>query len=383
MKILVDIRPLMDKKYSGVAEYTWRLLSALLNIDQANQYFLFCNSLHDISQRLPNFKQPNVKVIITRWPNKIFNYFFLWPFRRPHFDKLTKEKIDIFFMPHLHFVAWSKNVKSFLTIHDLSFLINKQWFSWRKNIWHKCVNVKTLVKRFNKIIAVSESTAQDLIALTKVESTKISIIYSGLDESFKLIDKSDPRLQAVRQKYNLIKPFILFLATIEPRKNVIGLIQAFELLKKKHQFQDLQLVLAGALGWKAKPIIKRLKDSIYKDDIILLNYIPAEVKPCLYNLAQVFAYPSFYEGFGFPPLEAMACGTPVVASANTSLVEIIGQAGILVEPYNPASLALALEQVLTDEQLAKTLITRGLEQVKKFSWEKTAREYLKLFEEMK
>jgi glycosyltransferase involved in cell wall biosynthesis len=388
MKILIDIRPLMDEQYSGVSEYVIRLLEALFKIDEHNDYVLFCNGLHQA--KLPEFKQANVKIVQTHIPNKIFNYVYLWFFGRPYFDRLVNpstslgknEKVDIFFMPHLHFAAISSGVKSILTVHDISFLVNKKFFSWRKNVWHWFVNVKSLVKRFDKIVAVSENTKRDLMAICKVKEEKIKVIYSGILESFTRLDLNDPRVIKIKEKYNLAKPFILFLATIEPRKNIIGLVKAFEILKENNKYSDLQLVIAGGQGWKALPIIKAIKSSLVQEDIIMLDYVGALDRVGLYNLAKVFSFPSFYEGFGFPPLEAMACGTPVVTSANSSLGEIVGDAGILVDPFNPESIALGLKTILDSEDLAKELSLRGVARARKFNWENTAREYLNLFEEL-
>lgn len=387
MKILVDIRPLMDAQYSGVSEYVYRLLEAIFVIDQKNEYILFCNGLQEA--RLPDFKKDNVKIVQTHIPNKVFNYLYLWPFGRPLFDKLVAvptgrqgEKVDIFFMPHLHLAAVSSNIKKVLTVHDLSFLINKKFFSCRKNIWHWFVNIKKLTNHFDKIVAVSENTKRDLMEIIKVPEDKIKVIYSGISKNFTKLDIHDPKLNITKNKYSLYKPFILFLSTIEPRKNIIGLVKAFEILKKNNQYKDLQLVLAGGIGWKAELIIKTIKSSLVKEDIIMLDYVEASDKPYLYSLAKVFVYPSFYEGFGFPPLEAMASGTPVVASANSSLGEIVGDAGILVDPYNPESIALGLKTILDNKDLATELSLRGLAQARKFSWQKTAEDYLNLFDEL-
>lgn len=381
MKILIDIRPLMDAQYSGVSEYVYRLLEAIFAIDQKNEYILFCNGLQDA--KLPDFKKDNVKIVQTRIPNKVFNYLYLWPLGRPLFDKLVGESVDIFFMPHLHLAAYSKNIKSILTVHDLSFLVDRKWFSFRKNIWHWFVNVKKLTKRFDKIVAVSENTKRDLMAICNIAENKIKVIYSGISEKFTKLDIHDPKLNIIKNKYRLHKPFILFLSTIEPRKNIIGLIKAFEILKENNQYPNLQLVLAGGLGWKSEPIIKAIKSSLVQEDIIMLDYVDSADRPVLYNLALAFAYPSFYEGFGFPPLEAMACGTPVVASANSSLGEIVGDAGILVDPYNPESIALGLKTILDNKDLAEELSLRGLAQARKFNWQKAAQSYLELFEELK
>ncbi len=376
MTILIDIRPLMDARYSGVSEYIFRLLNALFKIDDKNQYILLYNSFSQV--RDPKFNFPNVKIIRKKIPNRILNYPLLWLLRRPRFDKWVGEKVDIFFMPHINYMAVSKNVKTILAVHDISFLIEPRFFSWWKNLWHSFVMVKLLVRRFDKIVVFSEHTKRDLAALCKVNPEHISVIPSGIDQSFKVYDKNDPGIAAVATKYKLTKPFILFLSTLEPRKNVEGLVLAFNQLKEKHQ-GDLELVLAGGRGWKSAPIFKLIKESPYKDDIKILDYVPENERAFLYSLAQVFAYPSFYEGFGFPPLEAMACGTPVVVAGVSSLPEVVGNAGILIDPYNPSSIALGLEQVLINNELAQDLREKGLIQAKQFNWENAAERYLRLF----
>jgi len=379
MTILIDIRPLMDARYSGVSEYIFRLLNALFKIDDKNQYILLYNSFSNV--REPKFDFANVKIVRKKIPNRILNYPLLWLLRRPRFDKWVNEKVDIFFMPHINYMAVSKNVKTILAVHDISFLVEPRFFSWWKNLWHTFVMIKQLVKRFDRIVVFSNHTKQDLMALCKVEENKISVIHSGIDESFVEYLKDDNKITELKKKYNLEKPFILFLATLEPRKNVEGLVLAFNELKKK-EANDLQLVLAGGRGWKSGPIFKLIASSPYKNDIKVLDYVEESERPTLYNAAEIFAYPSFYEGFGFPPLEAMACGTPVVAAGVSSLPEIIGNAGILIDPYNPNSIALGIEQILENKELAQDLKRKGLEQAKQFNWETSAMHYLELFAKM-
>ncbi|MCK4525681.1 MAG: glycosyltransferase family 4 protein, partial [Candidatus Andersenbacteria bacterium] len=179
------------------------------------------------------------------------------------------------------------------------------------------------------------------------------------------------RILEIRKKYNLPKKYILYLGTLEPRKNIIGLIKAFEILNTKYK-----LVIAGSKGWLYEDIFKIVKNSPAKDNIIFTGFIDDKDKAALYGLADLFVYPSFYEGFGFPPLEAMAAGTPVITSNFSSLPEAVGDAAITVNPYNIDELTKAIEMVLFDEKLRDILIERGYKKVKNFSWEKCAKETL-------
>jgi glycosyltransferase involved in cell wall biosynthesis len=419
MIIGIDIRTLMDARYSGVSEYTLNLVSALLRLDRENEYRLFYNTAKNISERMPKFDYPNVKIVKKSVPNKVLNYFLFKFLNSPKIDKLLGvdpafgRGAGVFFMPHINFVGLSKrgsasfreaeplnNVghKRILTIHDLSFLRYPEFFSARKNFWHKMINVKKIVKKFDKIIAVSENTKRDIVELCSVNPDKVKVIYSGVDKEFKnfqfsiLNFQTNPKskiqspeddtnkLNKIKTKYNLPDKFILFLGTIEPRKNIEGLIMAYEILKEKNAgLAQYKLVIAGGWGWKSGNVFKFWKKSRYKNDIKFLGYIDKKDKVYLYNLASLFVYPSFYEGFGFPPLEAMASGVPVVSSFTSSLPEIVGDVGLMVDPYNINDLAVAMEKVLNNDGLRDNLIKRGLEKVKNFSWEKAAREYLEVF----
>lgn len=230
------------------------------------------------------------------------------------------------------------------------------------------MNARRDARRTNKIIAVSESTKNDLINLYQIKPEKIKVIYSGIGKQF--------QPAKVKNQYGLPEKFILYFGTIEPRKNLIGLIKAFQMIKKKNP--DLKLVLAGSKGWLYEDIFKTAKGD---KDIIFTGFIKEEDKPALYNLASVFVYPSFFEGFGFPPLEAMACGTPTIVSNNSSLPEVVGEAALMVDSYNLDELAWLMNEVLNDLKLREELKQRGLAQAKRFSWERTARETMKVLTE--
>jgi glycosyltransferase involved in cell wall biosynthesis len=377
MKVGIDIRTLMDAQYSGVSEYTFNLIKEILRLDNLNEYRLFYNSFGDCLN-IPEFKEKNVKLVKYKYPNKVLNYLFFKIFNYPKIDK--ELEVDVFFMPHINFIGKSSVGKSLVTIHDLSFLKYSEFFSWRKNFWHKMVNVKKLIKRFDRVVAVSENTKKDIIDLCGINENKIEVIYPGLGGEFINAEINKDKLEDVKIKYNLPDKYILYLGTIEPRKNVDGIIKAYnELRNTYNEMKDYKLVIAGGKGWKSNNIYKEWGKSEFKNDINFLGYIDGEDKIYLYNLASVFIYPSFYEGFGFPPLEAMASGVPVVVSYAASLPEVAGSAALMVNPYNINDMARALKEILTDENLKNKLIKQGLEQAKKFSWENTAKEYLKIF----
>lgn len=378
MKIGIDIRPLMEKEYSGVSEYTLNLVKAILAQDRENEYKLFYNSGRDISGRMPEFKNENAEIASTHYPNKIFNYLLQKTLRYPEIDKMLG--VDIFWLPNPSFISLSRKAKKILTIHDLSWLRCPNFFSLRRNLWHYIINIKKLIRESDKIIAVSENTKNDIMDLTGVSGSKVEVIYSGIDEELRVIGKNDQSLKEVKKKYNLADKFILFLGTQEPRKNIVGLIKAYnEFRKNSAGGKEVELVIAGGKGWKERRTVNEWKKSKYQEDIKFLNYIPRQDKVYLYNLASVFVYPSFYEGFGFPPLEAMACGLPTITAFSSSLPEVAGEVSLLVDPYKTGEIAQAIERVLSDDNLKNDLIERGREKASEFSWQKAAGKYIDIF----
>ncbi|MBD3247913.1 glycosyltransferase [Candidatus Falkowbacteria bacterium] len=378
MRIGIDIRSLMDKEYSGVSLYTLDLLRSILKQDRNNEYILYYNSAKDISARMPKLEYPNVSMIRTSYPNKLFNYFLQKIFAWPKLDKILGG-VDIFFSPHINFTSLSKKTKHILTIHDLSFLRYPEFFSFRKNFWHRSLGLKKAAKRADLIVAVSESTKKDVVELLEIDPEKTKVIHSGLDGRYRPIPKNDERLAIIKKKYSLPKKFILSLGTIEPRKNISGLIKAFDRALQFPELKDHYLLIAGRKGWKNKDVFRTFESIKHKDRVIFLGYIDEDAKPYLYNAASIFIYPSFYEGFGFPPLEAMACGTPVIAAGNSSLTEACSDSALLVEADNVESLAQGLRHLEIDKDLRDNLINKGFIQAGKFDWEDTAKKYINLF----
>lgn len=230
----------------------------------------------------------------------------------------------------------------------------------------------------DKIIAVSESTAHDLTDIYGVDFSKISVIYSGLSQDFRSTIPQK-KLQRVKGKYALPDRFVLSLSTIEPRKNVYGIIKAYELFRGEYtKSSEFKLVIAGKPGWLYRDIFQAIKESKYKGDIRYIGFIDDSDKPAFYKLSSLFVYPSIYEGFGFPVLEAMAAGTPVVTSACSSLPEVVEDAALLVDPLKISDIAWLMKEVLCDQKLSDFLTKKGLLQAQKFSWQKCAEETLEI-----
>lgn len=381
MRIGVDARCLADGRRSGVEEYAIALLSELFRIDRKNEYILFFNAWGNVDAGL-SFADgfPNVSVRRFRIPNKLLN-LSLWYLNWPKLDRLVGG-VDAFFLPNINFCAVSDGTKLFVTAHDLSFEAYPETFSWKQRMWHFFVNPKKLFRWADRIFSVSRSTKDDLETRYGIRPSKIEVIQSGIDGRFHEYDRNDPKLLSVKEKYQLPYRFILYLGAFEPRKNIVSVVRAFTALKKSRhpEFEKLSLVLAGVSGWKEDEIRDEIESSSFRGNIILPGFVDDEDKPALYNLASLFAYPSFYEGFGFPPLEALACGVPVVASNSSSLPEVVGDAGILIDPHRPDELLRAFEEVLLDKKLRATLHERGLSRARRFLWGETARRVLAEFE---
>lgn len=369
MKVGIDIRCLAESKYSGISEYTYNLVYHLLTIDKKNQYFLFYNSAKE--HNIPKFNFPNVTYKGYKYPNKLFNLSLRF-LKFTSLDKLIGG-VDIFLTPTFLFTNLSKDCKKILVIHDLSFELYPEFFTFKKRLWHDLIGTKNISQESDEIIAISENTKNDVLNLYGVKEDKIKVIYQGINEQFfKDINQDD--INKVKNKYNLPDNYIFYLGNLEPRKNIESLILAFDQLENK----SIHLVIAGSQAWKYKKIYKLWQNSKSKNRINFLGYVDSEDKPALYTMAKIFVYPSIYEGFGLPPLEAMACKTPVITSFTSSLVESVGEAGLLIDPNNFNELAQAINKLIDDEKLQQSLSVTGYEYSKKFRWNNTAQEILNI-----
>jgi len=373
----------MDAQYSGISYYTLNLLQNIFKIDKENEYKLFYNSFKklDLEKFFLEKLYPNVEIVKTSYPNKLFNYVLQKSFKYPKIDKILGG-VDVFFAPHLNFFSISPNCKKVITIHDLSFVVSRDFFSLRKNIWHKMLGVKKILQEFDEIIAVSQNTKNDIIEFFNIPEEKVKVVYSGVDEKYKKLDLGLDVFEKVKTKYRLPAKFILYLGNIEPRKNIESIIFAYDRFCEKNLNNDLELVIAGGTGWKNKSIFQILNKIKNNDKIHFIGYVDELDKVFLYNLSDIFIYVSFYEGFGFPPIEAMFCGVPTIVANNSSLPEIVTTNSLMINADNITEIEQAITLLNSDYKLKENLIKKGLIN-NKYNWETTARETLNIILNLK
>lgn len=384
MRIGIDVRCLAEGRKTGVEEYTVNLLKNLFKIDQKNKYVLFLNSFKALEGNLDWIGEyPNVSVKRFSFPNKLINFLF-WYLNWPKIDRLLGG-VDVFFSPNIIFNSVSKKVRHVMTFHDLSFERYPRSFSLKRRLWHSFINPKKMAQKADDIISVSDSTKEDLISLYGVEPKKIKSISSGIENKFAIINRNDKKLVDVKEKYQLPFKFILYLGTIEPRKNIISIIKAFNCLQKFAEQENIaellkfKLAIAGSPGWLNQGIYKEIEKSKYHEKIVILNFIEDKDKEYILNLASLFVYPSAFEGFGFPPLEAMKCGVPTIVSNNSSLPEVAGGGAIMINPEKPDELFEAIKHILMTRELKEKMQAAALKKSADFNWEKTAKEVLNVF----
>jgi glycosyltransferase involved in cell wall biosynthesis len=350
--IAVDGRVLLEPKSGGVFEYADNVLKALR--EQGHTPHVWANSLAPSTNEAIS--------TMTHWPNKALNAAW-WLTDRPGLGSLVGVTPDVFWAPNQNFIPATSGARFVLTVHDLSFERYPEFFSLKQRLWHRAVNPKKLCQRADALLAVSEHTKRDLIELYGIAPDKITVTYPGFTNLTYAQDVMPMRLP---------ERYILHVGAMEPRKNQRSLIDAFGQLKTLVGMSDVKLILVGPDGWRNREIRNAIRGASHADDILTFGFVNPREKAELYRRASVFAFPSFYEGFGLPALEAMAAGAPVVASFASSLGEVVGDAGILIDPYRPLELAEALVSILESPAFAARLSEHGRDRAGRFTWKSCA-----------
>lgn len=378
LKILIDASPLNNYR-AGIGFYTSSLITYLAELDKNNKVHLYGRlteaKIAAIDKEL-DLRAKGVQYVMAKMPFKAL--YYPWRFSGLSLMDIGTPEADIYHGMNVLPLP-SNRGKSIITIHDLYFLIRPE----HTNFMTKLIlprEARHAVRRCDAIIADSESTKRDIIENLGVDAEKVKVVYLAARPEFRVLSDAQI-LSAIRAKYTNNHPYILFLGTLEPRKNLVSLIQAFAMVKRTGNFPH-KLILAGRRGWGYEDIFAEIERQNLSQEVIVPDYVENADIVGLYNAAELFVYPSLYEGFGLPVLEAMACGTPVITTNISSLPEVAGDAGVLVAPDDVGGLAQAMVRVISDQEYSSELRNKGLEQVKKFSWNKTAKETFRVYQQV-
>lgn len=371
MRILVEYTAAIAQG-AGIGRYTRSLVDALLRVDHDDRFTLFSAERPSDARGFPS--AADLRTVTGPLDNRRMT--ILWHrLGVPLPIELLAGRADVLHAPDFSLPP-SVGASTVVTIHDLAFMTHPECAVPALRAYLNRV-VPRAVRRADHIIAVSQRTADDLVDLLGVEPKKITVIHLGVDPSVRRVE-DEARLREVAARYELRRPFALAVGTIEPRKNFARLIEAFSIARARPG-GPAQLVIAGRKGWLYDDVFQAVERLGLHDSVRFLDYVPDDDLPVLYTLASVVAMPSLYEGFGIPVVEAMACGTPVVASAAGSLPEIVGDAGLLAPPEDVSSLADALSQAVSDEAMRERMVARGRERVRDFDWDEAARRHVAVY----
>ncbi len=375
MKIAIDIREAGGEK-AGKGWYTFHLVQNLLKIDATNDYILYArDGIPGFSQ----FKNAQIKLFSGK--------SFFWHYRVAR--DIKKQKADIFFAPSSYIIPGilPSTIKTILTIHDLIAFLYPNTHNKKATIIEKLL-LRRALRRAAHVCTVSENTRADLLERFHYDSQKITTVYCGAGEEFLPIPKEN--LKDFIVQTNLPAKFFLAVGTLEPRKNYLNLIKAFK--KVSDLNPDYHLIIVGKNGWGRslrsalhlsygyEKIHANIKENYLTKKIHLLGYLSNKSLVNLYSLATALVFPSLYEGFGLPPLEALQCGCPIIASNTSSIPEVVGAAALFINPESPDQITGAMLKIIKEPQLATQLRAKGLIQAKKFSWKNSAKQLLEIFQ---
>ncbi len=368
MRIGIDIHTITGLM-QGVRTYTFNIVDHLLRADSENEYFLYITEPNKKINTI--FSQDNVTFKQIFPHSRIIRIPISFPVR------LYLDSIDVF---HCQYMGPPLAKTPYVvTLHDIIHEYLPELYPKTLRYFMSLLYPLS-AKRASRILTVSESSKRDIVKYFKVPEEKVVVTYNGVSEKFHQITERE-KIKWVLKKHGVMDEYILFVGRLEPRKNISGLIKAFHDIKRNNKIKH-KLVIVGMNYFRYKEIFNVVNNLGLQDEIIFTGRVEDDDLPMFYNGASLFVYPAFAEGFGLPPLEAMACGTPVISSNTSSLPEVIGDAGILIDPYNTQGLARAIYEVLSDKNLQERLKIKGLKRSKKFSWDNSAKKTLEVFSDI-
>lgn len=370
MIIAIDIRSLTAPHKTGVGVVTESLVRSMAAQAPDDTFILFATGTEETLMNLPAFREPNIILAPLTIPNKVASMLWKLPFG-PTMEHFLPQIPDVWIFPHAHLLK--TRLPYIVIFHDAALRTVPECFTLKDHLRARITNEDRVFQNAKHVIAVSEHSKSDAVEYYSIPSERITIAPLGVDHSL-YTPREQSNDRSYRAAYDLNHPYLLALATREPRKNLDSIITAYTQFRSKST-STIPLVLAGAKGWKTEHVDRAIASSPYRNDIHEIGYIPEKHKPALYRGATAFVFPSLYEGFGLPVLEAMTCGTPVITSTTSALPSLVGNAAILIDPLNISDTQHALHQLIDELNGARLQIllrTRGIERTKDYSWEKTA-----------
>lgn len=352
---------------AGVSNYSQNLLRALGRVDSRHRFIAFIND--------PHFQAEGVHLVRTRWPAARPLARILW---EQTVQPLALKRMDADLVHGLvNVLPLAANAPGVVTVHDLSFVHMPEKFPPAKRFYLERL-CRASVHKARRVIAVSRQTAEDLISCFDVKADRIEVVYNGVAAHFRPQQEGEPPAALAQFQ---VRPFLLYVGTLEPRKNLVRLVDAFARWRQmRPSAQEVDLVLAGAKGWYHQAIFRRVQELDLGPVVHFPGFIRAQELPFWYRAAAAFVYPSLFEGFGLPVLEAMACGTPVICSDAASLGEVAGDAALIAGAEDTRAWVAALDALFTQPGLAQDLARRGLARAQRFTWERTAAETIAVYE---
>jgi glycosyltransferase involved in cell wall biosynthesis len=378
VRIGIDCTAALHQR-AGIGRYTRGIIGALAELGSKHSFVLMvAGSGAELMESGGGLADLGIKgnFRIKELPLRNRFWRIVWHrLRVPFPADLLTGTVDVFHSPD-YLLPPLRRGKKVVTVHDLSFLRHPEGAapSLREYL---SASVPRSVREADLVLGDSECTRQDVIELLRVDRDRVEVVYPGVDQAFRVIEDQH-HLATVRELYTLDRAFILSVGTLEPRKNLITLLDAYAALRRWGL--EHRLVVAGGRGWLYDGVFRRVEELSLKEDVLFLGYVADEHLPALYCLADLLVFPSLYEGFGLPPLEAMACGTPVITSDSSSLPEVVGEAGLMVPAQDPEALAEAIAMVLADPGLREDLVRKGLSRASRFTWHAAGEKLLGIYQ---
>ncbi|MCJ7856674.1 glycosyltransferase family 4 protein [Lachnospiraceae bacterium NSJ-143] len=373
MKIAFESQLLLDENKTGIGWLAYNTIYSMKRLRSDNSYsmnfFLLSKKKEKHLRLIESYKNEGFNTKCCNWFNYVI-YKLLWNFIPINYSCFfgKSDDVTIFFN---YYIPPGVKGKKLTFVHDMTYKAFPETVN-KRTLYMLNMNMKKSCLRADKILTISEFSKSEIVKYMNIDAKKIDVVPVGVNhDKFKVCSDKN-KIQKVLDKYNIDCSYFLYLGTLEPRKNIEGMIDAYLAFKKKNKNAP-KFVLAGRKGWLYESIFERVKQYGIEDSVIFTGYVEEHEAPLLLNGALAFLFVSLYEGFGMPPLEAMACGTPVITSKVSSLPEVVGNIALLVNPYSPEEITEAMEKIYNDKELRSSLSQKGLKRAEEFTWDKSAK----------